>query len=197
MKPNNSTPSKLQAVPDIGIVSIYHFLHQHQVRVVLRADGEVWFVAADVCAALGLANPTMAVQRLDDDEHALSTIEGLSRMAGGNEKVNIISESGLYSMVLTSRKEEAKAFKRWITTEVLPGIRKQGFYFAGGELTRERLSMVKLARQLTLDVAKNKDAFARAVLYGLLVEVASALGQPIPNEKQLPALPAVNEVNHG
>ena len=88
-------------------------------------DGEPWFVAADVCKALQIGNPTMALTRLDADEKALSSIEGLSR---GNDKGNIVSEAGLYSLILRSRKPEAKAFKRWITHEVIPSIRKHGAY---------------------------------------------------------------------
>ena len=91
----------------------------------IMIDGEPWFVAADVCRALQIGNPTMALTRLDEDEKALSNIEGLSR---GNDKGNIVSEAGLYSLILRRRKPEAKAFKRWITHEVIPSIRKYGAY---------------------------------------------------------------------
>lgn len=94
-------------------------------------EGEPWFVAADVCRALGIGNSSDAVKRLDDDEHALVSIEGLSR---GNDKANIINEPGLYGLVLASRKPEAKVFKRWITHEVIPEIRKTGGYIAGQEM---------------------------------------------------------------
>lgn len=96
----------------------------NQIRTI-NHDGQIWFIAADVCSALDIGNPTMALRRLDDDEQALSSIEGLSR---GNEKANIINESGLYSLILRSRKEEAKRFKKWVTSEVLPSIRKTGSY---------------------------------------------------------------------
>ena len=92
---------------------------------VIEKDGNPWFVASEVCGVLGIANATDAVRRLDDDEYALVTIEGISR---GNDKANIINESGLYSIVLTSRKPEAKRFKKWVTSEVLPEIRKTGSY---------------------------------------------------------------------
>jgi prophage antirepressor-like protein len=88
-------------------------------------DGEPWFVAADVCKALEIGNSTNALKRLDDDEQALYSIKGLSR---GNETANIVNEPGLYSLILGSRKPEAKAFKRWITHEVIPSIRKHGAY---------------------------------------------------------------------
>ena len=82
------------------------------VRVVTDAQGEPWFVAADVCAVLELPNTTRALARLDPDEQALISIQGISR---GNDQVNVVNEPGLYSLVLGSRKREAKRFKRWVT----------------------------------------------------------------------------------
>ena len=92
----------------------------------LNLNGEPWFVAADVCKALELGNPSMTVERLDDDEKGISTIDTL----GGKQCMAIINEPGLYSLVITSRKPEAKAFKRWITHEVIPAIRKHGAYIS-------------------------------------------------------------------
>lgn len=94
---------------------------------VMNINNEPWFVAADVCRALAIGNPSDALSRLDEDEKALVSIEGLSR---GNDKGNIINEPGLYTLVLGSRKPEAKEFKRWITHEVIPTIRKTGGYIA-------------------------------------------------------------------
>ena len=87
----------------------------------ITIDGEPWFVAADVCRALDLSNPTIATNRLDEDERAKFN---LGRQGDGT----IINESGLYSLVLGSRKPEAKAFKRWITHDIIPTIRKTGGY---------------------------------------------------------------------
>ncbi|MBK8963379.1 MAG: hypothetical protein IPM75_09935 [Candidatus Competibacteraceae bacterium] len=110
----------------------------HSVRVVMLND-EPWFVAADVCAALELPNITMALKRLDEDESqvidfsTLNSIEGRENQALSNfdpKSINIINESGLYSLILTSRKPEAKKFKKWVTSEVLPAIRKTGRYEA-------------------------------------------------------------------
>lgn len=90
-----------------------------------------WFVAADVCRALGLGNSSMAVSKLDDDEKmTLSLTDSHSGQRGGAQMATIINEPGLYALVLSSRKPEAKAFKRWITHEV---IRKTGGYIAGQE----------------------------------------------------------------
>lgn len=87
-------------------------------------DGEPWFVAADVCKALELPDTHKAIGRLDDDEKGKNSIP----TPGGKQNVSVVNEAGLYSLVLGSRKPEAKAFKRWITHEVLPVIRKTGGY---------------------------------------------------------------------
>lgn len=88
-------------------------------------DGEEWFVAEDVCSVLGLTNPSMALKALDDDEYSKFNLGNSGR---GNPNVNIINESGLYALILRSRKPEAKRFRKWVTSEVLPAIRKTGAY---------------------------------------------------------------------
>jgi prophage antirepressor-like protein len=93
------------------------------VRVTDRS-GEPWFVLADVCRVLEIGNSSDAARRLDDDEKGVDTIETL----GGAQEVVVINESGLYSLILTSRKPAAKRFKKWVTAEVLPAIRKTGSY---------------------------------------------------------------------
>lgn len=99
-----------------------------EIRVV-QLNGEPWFVAADVCRALEIGNPTQALARLDDDEkNTVILNEGIP----GNPNKTIVSEPGLYSLVLGSRKPEAKTFKRWITHEVIPSIRKTGSYTFDG-----------------------------------------------------------------
>lgn len=97
-----------------------------EIRTVSIND-EPWFVASDICKALELSNATVSVQRLDEDEKSKFNL-GLS---GGD--TNCVNEYGLYSLVLASRKPEAKKFKRWITHEVIPSIRKHGGYIAGQE----------------------------------------------------------------
>ena len=102
-------------------------------------EGEPWFVAADVCRALGLGNSSMAVSKLDDDEKmTLSLTDSHSGQRGGAQMATIINESGLYALVLSSRKPEAKAFKRWITHEVIPAIRKTDSYIARHSLPVRR-----------------------------------------------------------
>ncbi|WP_339058327.1 BRO-N domain-containing protein [Candidatus Regiella endosymbiont of Tuberolachnus salignus] len=103
----------------------------HVIRIVV-VNGDPWFIVVDVCSALGLSNPTKAILNLDCDEKALTSIQGLSR---GNEKANIISESGMYILVLRSRDAVKQGtvphrFRKWVTNELLPQIRKTGSYQA-------------------------------------------------------------------
>jgi len=102
--------------------AVFNFV-SNTLRVVMR-DGEPWFVAADVIAALALDRK--ALERLDDDEKGVNSIH----TPGGDQEMTIINESGLYSLILGSRKPEAKKFKKWVTSEVLPAIRKTGRYVA-------------------------------------------------------------------
>lgn len=104
----------------------------HDIRVIVR-DGAPWFVATDVCAALGYANTSKAVgDHLDPDEKGVTTGYTL----GGEQRLTIISESGLYALVLRSRKPEARKFAKWVTGEVLPSIRKTGGY---GQISQQRM----------------------------------------------------------
>lgn len=101
------------------------YRNQCQVGLNLRAltrDGEPWFIAKDVCDALALQNPTMVLQGIHEADKAKFNL-GLRGHAPW-----LVNESGLYDMILNSRKPDAKAFRRWITNEVLPTIRKTGMY---------------------------------------------------------------------
>ena len=121
----------------------------------LTIDGEPWFVAADVCRALEIGNPSMAVERLDDDEKGISTIDTL----GGKQRMTIINEPGLYSLVLSSRKPEAKVFRRWITHEVIPAIRKYGGYMTKSLLEHvlENPNLIyEFARRMLAEQQKNE-----------------------------------------
>ena len=121
----------------------------------LTIDGEPWFVAADVCRALEIGNPSMAVERLDDDEKGISTIDTL----GGKQRMTIINEPGVYSLVLSSRKPEAKAFRRWITHEVIPTIRKYGGYMTKSLLEQvlENPNLIyEFARRMLAEQQKNE-----------------------------------------
>lgn len=93
------------------------------VRIYLH-DGVPWWVAMDVCAAIGIDKHRDAISRLEEDERGSVEVDTL----GGRQEVGAVNEAGLYTLILRSRKPEAKAFKRWITHEVIPSIRKTGSY---------------------------------------------------------------------
>lgn len=103
-------------------------------RTLTDEEGEPWFVAKDVCDILGMSNPSMAVIALDKDEVAqIDPKDYLGSENRSNQAVNIVSEPGLYKLIMRSRKPEAKEFQRWVTHEVLPQIRKTGGYIAASE----------------------------------------------------------------
>ena len=92
-----------------------------EIRIITDENGCLWWVAKDICDVLGIVNPTQAVQQLDDDERAMKNI-------GRQGKANVINESGLYTLILRSNKPQAKPFRKWVTAEVLPAIRRSGSY---------------------------------------------------------------------
>lgn len=102
------------------------------IRTIVLHD-EPWFVTADVCRALEIRNPSQALTRLDEDEKTTALISNESA-ATGKSQMSFVNEPGLYSLVLGSRKPEARVFKRWVTHEVIPAIRKTGGYVANDEL---------------------------------------------------------------
>ena len=120
----------------------------------LEKDGEPWFIAVDVCKALELT--ATATRRLDDDEKGLHSTQTL----GGNQEMVIINEPGLYSLVLGSRKPEAKAFKRWIVHDVIPSIRKHGAYMTPDKLTETLTrpeSVIELLQALVNEQTRVKE----------------------------------------
>lgn len=110
-------------------------------------NGEPWFVAVDVCKALEIQNNRDAISRLDADEKGVASTDTL----GGKQELTIVNEPGLYALVLGSRKPEAKAFKRWITHDVIPTIRKHGAYMTPEKVEEILLNpdtIIKLATEL-------------------------------------------------
>ena len=128
-----------------------------QVRT-LTIGGEPWLVGKDVSVALGYANPQRAIRDHVDDED-----KGVTEMVtpGGTQKVPIINESGLYSLVLSSKLPTAKKFKRWVTSEVLPAIRKHGGYMTPEKVEEALLNpdtLIKLATELKAEREARKHA---------------------------------------
>lgn len=125
-------------------------------------DGEPWFVAKDVCECLEIGNPTQAVMRLDSDEKSTLTLN-----EGGPDR-NIVNECGVYNLVLGSRKQEAKAFKRWIVHEVIPQIRKTGNYSVNQDVKPmsdgELIARALIAANNTIERIENEREAERKVL---------------------------------
>ncbi len=116
-------------------LEIFDF-NESPVRVSVDPCGAPWFVAADVCRVLEISNSRDAVASLDEDERmTVANTDGHPGQRGGAQSYNLLSESGLYALIFKSRKAEARAFRKWVTKEVLPSIRKTGGY----SISRERL----------------------------------------------------------
>ncbi len=131
----------------------------------LEKDGQAWFVASDVCAALGLHRT--AIRRLDEDEKGVHKTHTL----GGIQEVAILNESGLYSLIFSSNKESAKAFKKWVTSQVIPTIRRHGGYINGQEalapeVQQETIQVIQQeARRVGLNGAEEKEARREALRF--------------------------------
>ncbi|ONH62355.1 hypothetical protein CcI49_02960 [Frankia sp. CcI49] len=129
-----------------GAVATFKF-EGAEIRTLLL-DDVPWWVASDVCAVLDIRNSRDAISSLDDDEKGVGTVD----TPGGPQQMSTINEPGLYSLILRSRKTEAKAFKRWVTHEVLPTLRRTGRYEAQAALDTDgamkELGLLDLARSL-------------------------------------------------
>ncbi len=124
-------------------LSVFNF-NQNEVRTIVKDDGEIWFVASDVAKVLEYRDASNMIRNLDADESDTHNVS--IRSENGvlqDREVTIINESGLYSATLKSRKPEAKQFKKWITSDVLPSIRKNGGYIAGQEVDDPELIIAK------------------------------------------------------
>jgi anti-repressor protein len=122
---------------------------KHKVRVVIDKHGNPWWVAKDVCDVLGIGNVSDALSRLDDDEKNTIVLNDGNR---GNPNMTVVNESGLYALIFNSRKPEAKAFKKWVTSEVLPSIRKTGSY---GHKPQQQLDLTNLDPDAMLETLIN------------------------------------------
>lgn len=173
-------------------LSVFSFQESHQVRVVL-VEGEPWFVANDICNALSIQNVTQAIARLDDDERSMFNI-------GRQGQANIISESGLYTLILRCRdavKQGTTAwrFRKWVTNEVLPAIRKNGEYAfvepvpksAGEPLDWRQKEEL---RGLINDIAQSFQ-YRNAWVSGVWMALRRACRNPSPNPITVDDLPAI------
>lgn len=107
-----------------GVTEVFNFSQEKAPIRVQLINAEPWFVAKDICEVLGIEKYRDAVSRLDEDERESVLVDTL----GGMQRMSAVSESGLYSLIFQSRKPEARKFRKWVTGEVLPSIRKKGYY---------------------------------------------------------------------
>lgn len=117
--------------------------------VIINENNDPLFIAKEVCEVLGISKYRDAVARLDEDERASVLVDTL----GGRQSKSAITESGLYSLIMASRKPEAKQFKKWVTSEVLPSIRKHGAY-----MTSQKIEEVLLNPDMIIQLATNLKA---------------------------------------
>ena len=130
------------------MTAIVPFTYEDQTVRVVEVGGEPWFVAADVCAVLGLSQVTRALSKLDSEDVTLTQIKGSHR------PTNLITESGLYTLVLRSDKPQAKPFQKWVTKEVLPSIRKTGGYQAPITAADQLIAQAQMLKQIELRQAE-------------------------------------------
>ncbi|WP_410923930.1 Bro-N domain-containing protein [Pseudomonas aeruginosa] len=159
------------------------------VRVVTDAQGEPWFVAADVAQSLDYRMASDMTRSLDDDEKGTQIV----RTPSGDQEMLVINESGLYSAILKSRKPEAKRFKRWVTHEVLPAIRKTGRYALSGTPalpapTQDRVCSILLIGEAVAKVPGVKPGIAMAATLTCIHENTGLAVETLRR-----ALPAANE----
>lgn len=141
-------------------LKVFEYEDQRPFRIIDR-DGEPWFVLADVCRELDIANPRDAASRLDDDE---KDGVGITDTIGRTQRQTIINESGLYSLILRSSKPAARRFKKWVTGEVLPSIRKTGGYgrntpafIRRANQNRDRLNAMRVRAQTIAQAIRSID----------------------------------------
>ncbi|MFN3973448.1 MAG: Bro-N domain-containing protein [Gemmobacter sp.] len=144
---------------------------------VIMVDEAPWFVAADVCRALGISKYRDAIARLDDDERVSVLVDTL----GGQQSMSAVSESGLYALILTSRKPAAKRFRKWVTAQVLPAIRRTGQYRVAAPVAAPRLAgaeedrlTVNRAYLSTLSAEHQATAHARAAIMRQIAAMVEA-----------------------
>lgn len=165
--------------------------NQTQVRTIDKA-GEPWFVLADVCKVLGIKNTSQLIQRLDEDERSISNI-------GRQGATWCINESGLYNVILRSDKPQAKPFRKWVTAEVLPAIRKTGQYNAVSKANKaleikEMNAKVRLSNQLLkLSKVDTLSAEYKNILAAKAAEVLTG-AQLIPPPKSAQKMYSAGEI---
>lgn len=156
--------------------------NDHRVRAI-NHRGEVWWALSDVCRILGIQNSRDASKRLDEDEKGVDLID----TPGGVQEMTIINESGLYTLILRSDKPEAKPFRKWVTSEVLPAIRRTGAYSAPTPPVTPQDKVLELMEELMQarqEIADIRVAAAQKEAEDLRLELEFALGHDEASERK-------------
>ena len=166
-------------------LAVFSFGNQ-EIRTITDEHGGTWFVANDVCEALELGNPRQALEsHVDaDDVQKLDTTDNLGR----KQLTNHVNESGLYALIFGSRKESAKRFKRWVTSEVLPAIRKNGYYVANESTGLQQLApaeavdvVMKVVGNMVQNLGLDTEDYLMLLRYGL-GKYDQKLAEVVPKE---------------
>lgn len=168
------------ALPSPSVPSMFHYKGM-EVRITEK-DGEPWFVLKDVCQILDLSTPARVAERLDPDEKGMS----LTHTLGGPQEMTVVNEPGLYNVIFRSDKPEAKPFKRWVTHEVLPMIRRTGQYTAPGVRTSAPPDDLHLHRaELLTKIADQYDGTYRQILHAHATrELTGEYLLPLPKQER-------------
>lgn len=151
-----------------------------EVRINTDEQGQPWFNGIDVCSALGYSNGRDAISRHVDEED-VAKHDTLSE--GGMQQHNYVNESGLYALIFGSKLESAKAFKRWVTSEVLPALRKRGHF--GTLALKDRLAVSRHVKGLMKDLLKMDDAFGYELLSNEINDLMTLAGLQRPDLEKL------------
>ncbi|GAB7497057.1 BRO-N domain-containing protein [Bilophila wadsworthia] len=166
-------------------MQVLPYVFQEQlVRARLDEQGNPWFVAKDVCAVLDIQDHHQAIEQLDDDERGRCTVP----TPGGMQELKVISESGLYALIFRSRKPEAKAFSKWMRSEVLPNLRKTGGYGAPAQaalgVSREELEEL-IAGKVVDAVFRYRHVLADSVEGVKALEATRPVPPAEPTEREI------------
>lgn len=173
----------------MGALVLVKEFEGREIRTHIDDQGNPWWVAADVCAVLGLEQVSRAISRLDEDEKGVT----ISNTPGGRQELSTVSESGLYSLILTSRKPDAKRFKKWVTAEVLPSIRKTGRYAQGSRKAPTILDQMEANIRLWREQEeRNEEVSLTLVNHETRIGIVEARKRPLSAEEKDSIVNAMN-----
>lgn len=159
--------------------------NDHLVRVIDRGK-EPWWVASDLAKVLGYSHVPSMVRMLDDDQKGVHSV----RTLGGDQDMTIINESGLYDCVLRSKRPEAKVFRKWVTSDLLPTLRKQGYYGKVPALTvNEQVILQKELDRLVQRLERAKTGEVRETIIASIEATCQRLGRDVPDMNKIGHLP--------